>query len=150
MLKRIFTFGFLFKGLLVAIGLFALIQVIPLGRNHANPDVLNEPRWDSAETRALFKRACFDCHSNETNWPWYSNLAPMSWMLQMDVDNARANMNFSEWEESNGINADLIARKVANNEMPKARYLMLHPEARLTQVEKDQLIQGIRLTLTNP
>ena len=150
MLKRIFTFGFLFKGLLVAIGLFALIQVIPLGRNHANPDMLNEPKWDSAETRALFKRACFDCHSNETNWPWYSNLAPMSWMLQMDVDNARANMNFSEWDESNGINADLIARKVAKNEMPKARYLMLHPEARLTQVEKDQLIQGIRLTLTNP
>ena len=150
MLKRIFTLGFLFKGMLVAIGLFALIQVIPLGRNHANPDMLNEPKWDSAETRALFKRACFDCHSNETNWPWYSNLAPMSWMLQMDVDNARANMNFSEWDESNGINADLIARKVANNEMPKARYLMLHPEARLTQAEKDQLIQGIRLTLTNP
>jgi Haem-binding domain len=150
MLKRIFTLGFLFRGMLVAIGLFALIQVIPLGRNHANPDVLNEPKWDSTDTRALFKRACFDCHSNETNWPWYSNLAPMSWMLQMDVDNARANMNFSEWDESNGINADLIARKVANNEMPKARYLMLHPEARLTQAEKDQLIQGIRLTLSNP
>ena len=68
----------------------------------------------------------------------------------MDVTRARSHMNFSEWDVSNGISAELIEKKVKNNEMPKARYLMLHPEARLTQVEKDQLIQGIHLTLAKP
>jgi len=68
----------------------------------------------------------------------------------MDVTRARSKKNFSEWDVSNGISAELIEKKVKNNEMPKARYLMLHPEARLTQVEKDQLIQGIHLTLAKP
>ena len=150
MIKKYLTKGFIVKGILAAFGLFLLIQIIPGGRNHTNPPVLNEMSWDSPETHALVKRACFDCHSNETNWPWYSNVAPMSWMLQMDVTRARSNMNFSEWDVSNGISAELIEKKIKNNEMPKARYLMLHPEAQLTQAEKEQLIQGIHQTLAKP
>ena len=75
MLKKVLGFG-----LLAVVGLFVLIQLAPFGRNHTNPPVVQEPSWDSAETRALAKRACFDCHSNETVWPWYSNIAPVSWL----------------------------------------------------------------------
>ena len=56
-----------------------VMQLVPYGRDHSNPPVTAEPNWDSPETRALFKRACFDCHSNETVWPWYAYVAPFSW-----------------------------------------------------------------------
>ena len=95
-MKRVLIFGGLI-GLIVIIGLFVLIQVVPYGRNHANPPVLNEPRWDSPKTRQLAVRACYDCHSNETIWPWYSNVAPVSWLVQKDVDQGRDEINFSEW-----------------------------------------------------
>jgi hypothetical protein len=62
--------------LLGAVALFALIQVVPYGRSHTNPPVQSEPKWDSPQTRALAVRACYDCHSNETTWPWYTNVAP--------------------------------------------------------------------------
>ncbi len=82
-------------GVLV-VGLIA-IQLVPYGRNHTNPPVQSEPNWDSPETRALAERACFECHSNETAWPWYSNIAPVSWLVQHDVDEGREKLNFSEW-----------------------------------------------------
>jgi hypothetical protein len=68
------------------VGLLAVAQAIPYGRGHSNPPVTKEPAWDSSRTRELAKRACFDCHSNETTWPWYSNVAPESWLIQRDVD----------------------------------------------------------------
>jgi hypothetical protein len=78
-------------------GLFVLIQAVPYGRKHRDPPVTREVRWNSPQTRALAARACFDCHSNLTAWPWYSNVAPVSWLLQRDVDDGRATLNFSEW-----------------------------------------------------
>ncbi len=76
---------------------FLLIQFIPYGHAHDNPPVISEPNWDSAQTREVAQRACFDCHSNETVWPWYSNIAPISWLVQRDTDEGRAEVNFSEW-----------------------------------------------------
>ena len=64
---------------------FLVAQLIPFGRSHTNPVVVKEPTWDSPTTRDLAKRACFDCHSNETVWPWYTNIAPVSWLTQRDV-----------------------------------------------------------------
>ena len=81
----------------VCVAIFLLIQLIPYGRDHTNPAVVAEPAWDLPETRALAVRACFDCHSNETIWPWYSNVAPISWLVQRDVDEGREKLNFSEW-----------------------------------------------------
>ena len=66
-----------------------LIQFVPYGRSHTNPPVTGEPKWSSARVRQLTKDACFDCHSNETTWPWYSNVAPVSWLVQRDVDSGR-------------------------------------------------------------
>src|SRR5690242_7574225 len=88
----------LFKGLAVAlawmVGIIAVMQLVPYGRTHANPAIIQEPRWDSPRTRELAVRACFNCHSNETRWPWYANFAPASWMVQFDVEAARSIINF--------------------------------------------------------
>lgn len=134
--------------LAVGIGGFLLIQLIPYGRNHSNPPVLSEPNWDSPETRALAERACFDCHSNETVWPWYSNVAPVSWLVQHDTDEGRQHLNFSEWNQGGkGREPYEMVEAVGNGSMPPAIFLVTHPEARLTAAEKDALMQGLRTTI---
>jgi mono/diheme cytochrome c family protein len=81
-------------GLLVA---FVASQLIPVRPRPTNPPVTGEPAWDAPETRVLARQACFDCHSNETAWPAYASIAPVSWLVQHDVDEGRAALNFSEW-----------------------------------------------------
>src|SRR5687768_3027163 len=71
------------------VGVLAAVQLVPYGRDHTNPPVRQEPAWDRPQTRALVARACFDCHSNETTWPWYSHIAPVSWLIQRDVVEGR-------------------------------------------------------------
>ena len=88
-LSRIFLLG---------IGILLVAQLIPYGRVHSNPPVTLEPAWDSAATRELFFRACRDCHSNETVWPWYSHVAPVSWLVTSDVEEGREHFNVSVWD----------------------------------------------------
>ena len=78
----------------IGVAVLALSQLIvsPL---KTNPPVVSEPKWDSPQTRTLAKRACFDCHSNETVWPWYSNVPPISWLVVSDTVRGRASLNFS-------------------------------------------------------
>ena len=57
-------------------------SIVPFGHSHTNPPVTKEPAWNSPDTRALVQRACFDCHSNQTTWPWYSHVAPVSWLCK--------------------------------------------------------------------
>jgi hypothetical protein len=133
-------------GLLSAVGVGLLIQLVPYGRDHDNPRVVKEPRWDTATTRALVEDACFTCHSNETEWPWYSNIAPASWLLQRDVDQGREALNFSRFDLRQK-EAPEAAETVADGEMPPLRYTLINPEARLARSEKRQLIQGLRATL---
>ena len=124
--------------------LFVVIQLVPYGRDHDNPPVLAEPAWDSPETRELAVRACFDCHSNETSWAWYSNIAPISWLGQRDVNEGRAELNWSEWgPESEG---DESAETVLEGSMPPRKYTLLHPEARLTDQEIASLAAGLEAT----
>ncbi len=132
--------------LLGAVALAAAIQLVPYGRDHSNPPVTSEPQWDSTATRDLAKRACFDCHSNETVWPWYSHVAPVSWLLQRDVDEGRSKLNFSEWDKPQK-EADEAAKEVREGEMPPWFYLPTHPEARLTDAEKQALIAGLEATI---
>ena len=134
-------------GVLSILGLFLVIQLVPYGRNHTNPPVVSEPNWDSAQTRALAERACFDCHSNETTWPWYSNVAPVSWLTQIDTDEGRSTLNFSEWgTHPRSERGGELGESIAEGQMPPAIYLVTHPEARLTQAEKSALIQGLQAT----
>lgn len=129
---------------LVVIGL--AIQLIPFGWDRSNPPVTAEPNWDSLETRELVVRACFDCHSNEVIYPWYSRVAPMSWAVQLHVDQGRSEVNFSEWDRPQK-EADESAETVIDGEMPPAYYTRLaHPEARLSDAELQQLVSGLEAT----
>jgi hypothetical protein len=134
--------------IIIGIVLFLLIQLIPYGKDHTNPPVVGEPNWDSQQTRELAKRACFDCHSNETIWPWYSNIAPVSWLVYSDVAEGRQRMNFSDWQNSHIQEANEIASVINEGEMPPSFYLPLHPTANLSSAEKTQLINGLTTTLS--
>ena len=123
---------------------FVLIQFVPYGRDHSNPPVTAEYPWKSAEAKAVAEGACYDCHSNETAWPWYTNVAPSSWLVQRDVEEGRENLNFSEWPAgaeivSEGIGQQ-IAEVVAEGEMPPFQYKIMHGAARLSDAQRQLLI----------
>ncbi|MDP3236801.1 MAG: heme-binding domain-containing protein [Myxococcales bacterium] len=120
------------------IALLVVIQLLPFGRDHTNPPVTGEPAWPSPEVRALAVRACFDCHSNESKWPWYSHVAPVSWLVTDHVKEARRELNFSEFDRTQKHAKD-AAEELREGEMPMKGYVALHSEAKLTDEEKKQL-----------
>lgn len=122
------------------------IQLVPYGRSHVNPPVRKEPDWDNQRTRQLARRACFDCHSNETKWPWYSHFAPASWILQHHVDKGRRELNFSEWDLPQK-EAKKSVKEVQEGKMPLRPYALMHPEARLQPAERQELINGLGASL---
>lgn len=126
---------------------FVAIQFIPYGRSHENPASVAEPQWDTPRTRELAVRACFDCHSNETEWPWYATFAPASWMVTVDVEDGREALNFSEFDSPRPA-AEHAAGAVAEGSMPPWTYRLFNSSARLTDVEKEELIAGLRATFT--
>ncbi|MEE8498581.1 MAG: heme-binding domain-containing protein [Acidimicrobiia bacterium] len=132
-----------FVGLIV-VGL--AIQAVPYGRDHTNPPITGEPAWDSPVTRDLAVRACFDCHSNEVEYPWYSQIAPVSWAVQSHIDSGRSKVNYSEWDQPQK-DADESAETVIDGEMPPAYYTRFtDADARLTETERRQLIDGLIAT----
>jgi hypothetical protein len=131
---------------IVAVGGFLLIQLVPFGRNHTNPPVVQEPQWDSPATRALAVRACFDCHSNETVWPWYTNIAPVSWFVANHVYEGRDRLNFSDWV-SGDVELRELQRAITGGQMPPSSYTLIHTGARLTDAERQQLLQGLQTSL---
>ena len=131
---------------LIVCGLFILIQFVPYGREHANPPVAQEPSWYSPETRPIAARACFDCHSNETRWPLYSMVAPVSWLTYNDVSEGRNELNFSDWSRVHK-DADDAAEEVLSGGMPPWYYLPMHPQAKLTRSERVTLARGLTAML---
>jgi hypothetical protein len=136
----------LVKGILVAlaviVGIFALMQLVPYGRTHSNPPVIKEPAWISPRIRELTVRACFDCHSNETRWPWYANVAPFSWVVEFDIEVARSVVNFSEWNRTYPL-APYSGQSIVTGNMPTLKYRLAHPEANLTPEETRELARGL-------
>jgi hypothetical protein len=128
-------------GLLIVLALFVLVQLVPYGRAHDNPPVGPQPPWD-ARTAELARSACMDCHSNETTWPWYSHVAPVSWLVQYDVESGREHLNFSQWGSSEEEGEDLV-ETVREGEMPPWFYPLMHRDARLSATEKDELARGL-------
>lgn len=129
--------------------LLILIQLVPA--NRTNPATKAEPNWDSSQTRELAAVACFDCHSNETDWsPWYTKVAPMKFLVAHDVEEGRSELNFSEWppsDEESGELAEEIAEVINEGEMPPRQYTLMHSDAALSDDEKQQLIEGFMRTL---
>ncbi len=140
-----------FDGVLwLSLALILMVQVIPLGWRHENPAVVSEPAWDSPQTRELFERACADCHSNQTQWLWYANIAPASWLVADDVYGGRDSLNVSEWIVNNARNARRAREAgevVQSRSMPPLQYLLIHPKARLTGAERADLARGLEATL---
>lgn len=132
---------------IAAVALFVVLQIVPYGRMPSNPRVTGEPQWDSPETRALAVRACYSCHSNQTEEPWYSKVAPISWALSDHVTSGRDKLNFSEFDRWQP-DADKSARITEEGEMPPAYYTRfgLHSAANLSAAELDQLVAGFRAT----
>ena len=142
------TSKYFIQSMLAVIAVLVLIQAIPYGRTYTNPPVVREPTWDSPATRAIAKRACFDCHSNETIWPWYSRIAPVSWLVRYDVDEGRSELNFSEWQNGarKGERPDKISKEIGKGEMPPFVYLPTHPDARLSDADTRRLVDGLNAT----
>jgi hypothetical protein len=127
-------------GALIAV--FILIQFVPYGHDHSNPPAGNAFRWSDPQAEAIARRSCYDCHSNETKWWWATNIAPMSWLVQSDVDGAREALDFSDWT---GDVDDL--RSGIEDGMPPFQYTLIHPDAKLSDAEKQTLIDGYTASL---
>jgi len=126
--------------------LFVAIQLIPYGWDHTNPPVTATVTWDSGNTESLVRGACFDCHSNETRWPWYSYVAPVSWLVQSDVDEGRGKLNFSEGKLDN---VKEVGDEVSEGDMPPWYYRPMHRKSRLSSKEKQALVRGVKATFGN-
>jgi hypothetical protein len=129
-----------------AVILFLLIQLIPFGHDHTNPPTVSEPAWSSPEARTLVKEHCFQCHSNETEWPWYSNIAPGSWLIAMDVIEARDEFNFSDWNNNPG-ELDEMVEKIQEGDMPPIQYWLFHPSSKMNDQQKQELIDTLQSSL---
>jgi hypothetical protein len=141
-MRRNVILGVIVLGVIGFVALQVVSSFIP-SFAHTNPPVTFQVQWSSAEVEALARAACYDCHSNETVWPWYSYIAPMSWLVATDVNEARDEWNFSTGE---GIDGEDMIDAIRDGEMPPANYLLMHPEANLTPEQQEQLIAGIAAT----
>ena len=124
----------------VALAALIMIQFVPVSMT--NPPIETEmPVPD--DVRLVLRRACYDCHSNETVWPWYSRVAPVSWLLKHDVDDGREELNFSAWNRiETNERGELIEEcweEVDEGEMPPWIYILGHPEARLSMADREIL-----------
>lgn len=116
------------------------IQFVPVDRTNPPVDnVISAP----ADVDSVLRRACWDCHSNRTEWPWYSHVAPVSWYVARDVHQGREHMNFTEWPTDPEEARDLIGEigdQVESGAMPPTSYRIMHPEARLSGESRQVLI----------
>lgn len=110
---------------------------------HSNPEVTYTIQWDSERTETLVRTACFDCHSNETEWPWYSFIAPPSLLIGRDVNEGRDELNFSTGHR---LDVGEMIEVIQEGEMPPAIYTIMHPGADFDESEKAALIAGLRAT----
>jgi hypothetical protein len=136
---------------MLPVAALAALQLVPYGRDHSAPPDGAKPAWNSPQAVELAKRACYDCHSNETRWPWYSNIAPLSWRIFHHVEEGREHLNFTAFDPANEKVADAAgeaAESVTKQSMPPADYLLAHPEARLTEAERRVLAAELDSTFS--
>lgn len=133
--------------LLAGVAGFLLIQLIPYGVD--NPSARDEPAWDSPQTRELAVRACYDCHSNETDVLWFEKVAPVKWYVANHVKEGRAALNFSEWSTNAGEEADDAGEAAEEGGMPPSSYTSfgLHGDAKLSPAEVRALVDGLERTI---
>ena len=113
---------------------------------HTNPPVVNDLMAVNApppQIAAMLHAACYDCHSSETRWPWYSHIAPISWLIASDVKDGREHLNLSDWPKANPKRAarwlDKMSDEISSGEMPLPKYTKIHADARLTESQRKEL-----------
>jgi hypothetical protein len=139
---------------LTSILVFTVTLMLVLNQPPDNPPVVAEPVWDSPATRTLAQRACFDCHSNQTRWPLSSRFPLVRGFIVKHVLIGRRRINFSEWQPGMVYDSDLVAGQVFDpnhyrtlDTLPLPSYTSMHPKARLSETERDQLERGLVMTL---
>ena len=137
-------------GLVLIVGLVLIQFIRP---NYTNPPI-DASRTIQARTQispsvlTIVQRACDDCHSNHTVWPWYSQISPISWYLQHDVQKGRRELNLSDWAAYDQRRAtrklNQICEEVTKGAMPTMLYVWLHPSAKLTEADRQVLCEWTR------
>jgi hypothetical protein len=137
---------------------FIIALVIFVALQFTNPARTNPPvKTDliaaanpPAPVAAALRAACYDCHSHETKWPWYSRVAPMSWLIAGDVVEGRTNLNLSEWPADDAKRAarrlENMSEQIGNGEMPPKKYTAIHADARLTETQRKELTDWLDTT----
>jgi len=124
----------------IGVVVFVVIQFIPYGRSsHSNPPATNPFRWTDPQAKAIARASCYDCHSNRTRWWWATDIAPFSWLVQHDVSDGRARLNFSDWA---GVPSSAEFAHGVSDTMPPLQYTLIHPNAKLSDAQKRTLING--------
>ncbi|HYP08000.1 MAG TPA: heme-binding domain-containing protein [Bryobacteraceae bacterium] len=153
------TKGWTVRGVALVAAMGGALQLAP-GPARVNPPVTPSHTLQGAtqvprHVDAMLRRACLDCHSNETRWPWYSYVAPMSWVVVNDITRARKAMNLSEWgprTEKRPAAAvgqlTAICAGVKQDRMPLPQYVLIHPESRLTPADKQALCEWTAAEIT--
>jgi hypothetical protein len=136
---------FLKRLLLFALVVLLVLQFVGPARTNPASDPANSLATKVTippDVNALLTRACRDCHSNATRWPWYAYVAPVSWLVISDVNHGREHYNLSNWTETSEEGADLLdemCQEVKEGKMPLPRYLLMHSEAKLTDADRKLL-----------
>ena len=136
---------FLKWALILVVIIFIAIQFVRPARSNPPVDetsTLSARVQVTPEVEAILNRSCIDCHSHKTVWPWYSNVAPVSWLLARDVNNGRRHFNVSNWPSDPKRSAhklEEICEQVERGEMPLGIYLTMHPVAKLSDSDKKTL-----------
>jgi hypothetical protein len=133
---------------LAAAVLFAALQFT--NPPHTNPPVKTDfltVMDPPPKIAAMFRSACYDCHSNETRWPWYSSVAPMSWQIASEVREGRGQLNLSEWPVNDPKRAwkkmEDMSEQIDQKDMPLPKYTLIHADARLTDAQRADLTQWL-------
>lgn len=134
--------------LIAVVGILLVIQLFPAEKPEVSADEATHIRKEvliDVELSDILQKACYDCHSNETKYPWYSSIAPFSWLVIHDVEEGRGELNFSEWStystKKKSHKLEELAEEVEEGEMPLGIYTWLHAEADLSEEEKQKLIK---------
>ncbi|WP_258102744.1 heme-binding domain-containing protein [Marinoscillum sp. MHG1-6] len=140
------------KKIIIYVLVFALVTLVVLQlfpgtkpeTTLDNPNDIHKEVLIAPEVSKILRKACYDCHSNETVYPWYGNIAPVSWLVYHDVEEGREELNFSEWIpyslKKKNHKLEEIAEEVEEGKMPLPIYVSIHPEADLTREERELLI----------
>lgn len=138
----------------ILIGLIAILVIIQFFRiDKTNPIVVQENDFititnPSENIKTILKASCYDCHSNETKYPWYTNFAPLSWWIKHHIDEGRDELNFSEWgtfkEKRKHHKLEECIELVEENEMPLSSYLITHSEAKISSENKALLLEWFK------